>query len=163
MKSSWLAISAIALSSCSAATGVDNTIALAAHYELATYGGAALPVTIVRVVSIPVTPGDTTGFVCDDRITGQQLLFGPSDQVRQITQRGLFCDKPQHNQVSADTLSGRVTATDNDVSMSFTRAGYLPMTVHALVIGGELHIDLVSTGSPPTTFDRTPRVFRPAA
>jgi hypothetical protein len=163
MKSSWLALVAIAVSGCGAATGIDNTIALADHYELATYDGAALPVTTRRIVSIPATPGDATGWSCDDRITGQQLLFGPSDQVRQITQRGLFCDKTQHNQVSADTLSGRVTANGNDVSTSFTGAGYLPTTVHALVVGGELRIDLVSTGSPPTMFDRTPREFRRGA
>jgi hypothetical protein len=162
MRGCWTVLVMLAASGCGAITGGDNTAVLASRYDLATYNGGPLPVTTRRIVSISPTPGDTTGFSCDDRITGQQLLVGPSDQVRQVTQRAWVCDKTQHNQVSADTLGGRVTISGTDVNIAFSGSNVVPSIAHGHVVGSELRVDLVESGSPQTSFDPTLRVFRPA-
>ena len=146
---------------CGGASPSEQGAGLARRYDLVTYNGSALPVTIGRLASLSAEPGGTS-YTCDVLLVAQQLGFSSPDAATQVTQRRLSCDVPRYNSASADTLPGRVTTAGDDIVMTFGDGITSSIVVRGHMTGSVLQLDLVESGTTRKSYDPAVRVFRPA-
>ncbi|HWE41279.1 MAG TPA: hypothetical protein VG432_02165 [Gemmatimonadaceae bacterium] len=102
------------------ATGCSNGNAPAVRprsYQLVSYGGAALPVTLRLIVESSTLPGGPT-VTCDDKLTASSLELRKPAQFTQTDSHLLVCDDGRPNGVSQQLLRGTYDTGADTVVLS---------------------------------------------
>lgn len=100
----------ILLSAAGAAACSDSNapVTQARSYQLVSYGGSALPVTLRRVVETSTQPGGPTTY-CDDKLTASSLQLLAANRFTQSDSHLLVCDDGRADAPSQAVLQGTYT------------------------------------------------------
>ena len=132
-------------------------------YQLVSYGGSALPVTLRLVVESSTLPGGPT-VSCDDKLTASNLELLKTSQFTQTDSHLLVCDDGRPDAASQEVLRGTYySRADSVVLNSDVRSGTQYVSL-ARISNDGLTIyrrEGRSTGG-ATSIDPTTLVFRSA-
>lgn len=132
-------------------------------YQLVSYGGAPLPVTLRVIVESSTVPGGPT-VSCDDKLTASKLELLKTGQFTQTDSHLLVCDDGRPDAASQDVLRGTYsTSADSVVLSSAVQSGTQYVSL-ARISNDGLTIyrrEGRSTGG-ATSIDPTQLVFRSA-
>lgn len=132
-------------------------------YQLVSYGGAPLPVTLRRITETSTVPGGPT-VTCDDKLTASNLELLETRQFTQADSHLLVCDDGRPDAASRDLLRGTyATGADTLVLNADVGAGgayvrFARMTSDGLTI----YRRQAGTSGGATSIDPTQLVFRNA-
>lgn len=132
-------------------------------YQLASYGGAPLPVTLRRITETSTVPGGPT-VTCDDKLTASNLELLGTSQFTQTDSHLLVCDDGRPDAASRDVLRGTyATGADTlvltaDVGIGASYVSFARMTSDGLTI----YRRQAGTSGGATSIDPTQLVFRSA-
>lgn len=132
-------------------------------YQLVSYGGAPLPVTLRVVTETSTLPGGPT-VTCDDKLTASKLELLKSGEFTQADSHLLVCDDGRPDAASQESLRGTYyTSADSVVLSSGVQSGTQYVSLARMSNDG-LTIyrrEGRSTGG-ATSIDPTQLVFRSA-
>lgn len=86
-------------------------------YQLISYGGEPLPVTLRRIVETSTLPGGPT-VTCDDRLTASKLELLKSSEFTQADSHLLVCDDGRPDAASEEVLRGTYSTSADTVVLS---------------------------------------------
>ena len=157
-----LLVSAVAAGALACSDG-NAPASLPRSYQLVSYGGAPLPVTLRVVVESSTVPGGPT-VTCDDKLTASKLELLKTGQFTQTDSHLLVCDDGRPDAASQDVLRGTYsTSADSVVLSSAVQSGTQYVSL-ARISNDGLTIyrrEGRSTGG-ATSIDPTQLVFRSA-
>lgn len=117
-----LLLSALAASAVACSDG-NAPAATARSFQLMSYGGATLPVTLRLVVETSTQPGGPTTS-CDDKLTASKLQLLTASRFTQTDSHLLVCDDGRANVTSQEVLQGSyTTGADTLVLSSSVQSG----------------------------------------
>jgi hypothetical protein len=132
-------------------------------YQLVSYGGSSLPVTLRVIVESSTVPGGPI-VNCDDKLTASKLELLKTEQFTQTDSHLLVCDDGRPDAASQDVLRGTYsTSADSVVLSSAVQSGTQYVSL-ARISNDGLTIyrrEGRSTGG-ATSIDPTQLVFRTA-
>jgi hypothetical protein len=82
-------------------------------YELTSYGGSALPVTLRAIVSVPA------GGTCEDRLTAMTLVLGADGRFVRSAEHRLVCDTGAPDEVTHPSAAGSYVRSGTGISLEF--------------------------------------------
>ena len=152
-----LAAIAAASGACSASNAPAAT---ARNFRLVSYGGAALPVVLRRIVETSTQPGGSTTN-CDDKLTASTLLLLDAGRFAQADSHLLVCDDGRRDVASQASLQGTYQAGADTVVLDADLGGGTHYVSLARLSGGALTIYRREgrTDRGATAIDPTPLVF----
>lgn len=147
-----------------ACSDANGPAAQTRSYQLVSYGGSPLPVTLRRIVETSTTPGGPTT-TCDDKLTASNLKLLTTKQFTQIDSHLVVCDDGRADAASQDIVNGTYQTGADTVVLNAdlgTGANYVSL---ARLSGGDLTIYRreARTNGGATTIDPTQLVFHVTA
>ncbi|MEP6620870.1 MAG: hypothetical protein ABJE47_16215 [bacterium] len=164
----WSAV-ALAVVSIGCSGEITAPVPLVGSYRLSLYNGAALPVTLRRLTSIPVNGGPATS--CDIRLVGATLTIDGAGSATAADTVRTTCDDGRPDVVTANSNQGSVTAVGDTAAIAYPANGnalaYRSFVRRngsgVLIFRTEIDQPVIgSTSTPPATtlsFDGTQRVY----
>ena len=132
-------------------------------YQLVSYGGAALPVTLRRLVETSTQPGGPTT-TCDDKLTASNLELLSTKRFMQTDSHLLVCDDGRPDAASQSLLEGSYDAAGDSLVLNAELGSGTYYVGFARISGDSLTIyrrEARTTGGGSST-DPSPLVFRSA-
>jgi hypothetical protein len=155
-----LALSAVALSAL-ACSDSNSPAVRPRSYQLVSYGGVLLPVTLRTIVETSAVPGGATT-TCDDRLTGSTLVLLWASRFTETDSHLLVCDDARPDAASQEVLQGTYSAAADTLVLNADLGSGMSYIGLARVSNGGLTIysrRAVEVGGASTT-DPTLLVFR---